>query len=153
VFAAALRFVAHEWKDKVDLQQNIDEEMTVWGNEHQLIQVVVNLLQNALDALKKKHFPDGEKPRLTIDATMQGEHAIIKIRDNGPGISQDNLSKIFDPFFTTKDVGEGMGLGLAIVYRIIQAHDGRINVNSVENEFCEFVLELPVEREAPAMIA
>jgi signal transduction histidine kinase len=153
VFAAALRFVAHESKDKVDLQQNIDEEMTVWGNEHQLIQVVVNLLQNALDALKKKQFPDGEKPRLTIDATMQGEHAIIKIRDNGPGISQDNLSKIFDPFFTTKDVGEGMGLGLAIVYRIIQAHDGRINVNSVENEFCEFVLELPVEREAPAMIA
>jgi signal transduction histidine kinase len=84
---------------------------------------------------------------------MQGEQAIIKLRDNGPGISADNVAKIFDPFFTTKDVGEGMGLGLAIVYRIIQAHEGRINVNSVPNEFCEFVLELPVHKEEPAMIA
>jgi signal transduction histidine kinase len=150
VFAAALRFVSHEWKDKVDLQKNIDEELTVWGNEHQLIQVVVNLLQNAFDALKKKQFNNGEKARVSIEATMHGEQAIVKVRDNGMGISQENVAKIFDPFFTTKDVGEGMGLGLAIVYRIIQAHEGRINVNSVQNEFCEFVLELPVHREEPA---
>jgi signal transduction histidine kinase len=150
VFAAALRFVSHEWKDKVDLQKNIDEELSVWGNEHQLIQVVVNLLQNAFDALRKKQFNNGEKPRVAIEATMQGELAVIKVRDNGMGISQENVAKIFDPFFTTKDVGEGMGLGLAIVYRIIQAHEGRINVNSVQNEFCEFVLELPVHREEPA---
>jgi signal transduction histidine kinase len=153
VFAAALRFVSHEWKDKVDLEKNIDEELTIWGNEHQLIQVVVNLLQNAFDALRKKPFLNGEKARLTIDVTTQGEHAIVKIRDNGPGISAENVAKIFDPFFTTKDVGEGMGLGLAIVYRIIQAHEGRINVNSVPNEFCEFVLELPLNKEEPAMIA
>lgn len=153
VFAAALRFVAHEWKDKVELEKNIDEELTVWGNEHQLIQVVVNLLQNAFDALKKKQFANGETPRLSVQATMQGEMAIIKIRDNGLGISAENLAKIFDPFFTTKDIGEGMGLGLAIVYRIIQAHEGRINVNSVPNEFCEFVLELPAHKEEPAMIA
>jgi signal transduction histidine kinase len=153
VFAAALRFVAHEWKDKVDLEKNIDEELTVWGNEHQLIQVVVNLLQNAFDALRKKEFLNGERPRVAIVATMQGELASIKVRDNGPGISAENAAKIFDPFFTTKDIGEGMGLGLAIVYRIIQAHEGRINVNSVPNEFCEFVLELPVQKEQPAMIA
>jgi signal transduction histidine kinase len=150
VFAAALRFVSHEWKDKVDLQKNIDEELSVWGNEHQLIQVTVNLLQNAFDALKKKQFNNGEQPRVSIDVSAQGDHAIIKVRDNGMGISQENVMKIFDPFFTTKDVGEGMGLGLAIVYRIIQAHEGRINVNSVQNEFCEFVLELPVRREEPA---
>jgi signal transduction histidine kinase len=80
---------------------------------------------------------------------------VIKVRDNGMGISAENVAKIFDPFFTTKDVGEGMGLGLAIVYRIIQTHEGRINVNSVPNEFCEFVLELPAHKvkEEPAMIA
>jgi len=150
VFAAALRFVSHEWKDRVELQKNIDEELSVWGNEHQLIQVTVNLLQNAFDALKKKQFNNGEQPRVSIDVGAQGDHAIIKVRDNGMGISQENVMKIFDPFFTTKDVGEGMGLGLAIVYRIIQAHEGRINVNSVQNEFCEFVLELPVRREEPA---
>jgi signal transduction histidine kinase len=155
VFDAALRFVSHEWKDKVELQKNIDEELTVWGNEHQLIQVVVNLLQNAFDALRKKQFNNGEMPRVTIDATMRGEEAVIKIRDNGMGISAENVAKIFDPFFTTKDVGEGMGLGLAIVYRIIQTHEGRINVNSVQNQFCEFVLELPAHKvsEEPAMIA
>jgi signal transduction histidine kinase len=153
VFAAALRFVSHEWKDKIDLEKNIDEQLMVWGNEHQLIQVIVNLLQNAFDALRKKPFNDGEKPRVTIEAIAQGEHAVIRIRDNGMGIASENVAKIFDPFFTTKDVGEGMGLGLSIVYRIIQAHEGRINVNSVQNEFCEFVLELPVQREEPAMIA
>jgi signal transduction histidine kinase len=153
VFGAALRFVSHEWRDKVDMEKHIDEGLTVWGNEHQLIQVVVNLLQNAFDALRKKQFNNGEKPRVIIDARTQGNHAIVKVRDNGMGIAAENVAKIFDPFFTTKDVGEGMGLGLSIVYRIIQAHEGRINVNSVQNEFCEFVLELPVTQEEPAMIA
>ena len=153
VFAAALRFVSHEWKDKVDLEKYIEEGLSVWGNEHQLIQVVVNLLQNAFDALRKKQFNNGEKPRVVIDARAQGNHALIKVRDNGMGIAAENVAKIFDPFFTTKDVGEGMGLGLSIVYRIVQAHEGRINVNSVQNEFCEFVLELPVTQEEPAMIA
>jgi signal transduction histidine kinase len=153
VFDAALRFVSHEWKDKVELDKHIEEGLTVWGNEHQIIQVIVNLLQNAFDALRKKQFNDSEKPRVAIDARAQGNHAIIKVRDNGMGISADNVAKIFDPFFTTKDVGEGMGLGLSIVYRIVQAHEGRINVNSVQNEFCEFVLELPVTQEEPAMIA
>jgi C4-dicarboxylate-specific signal transduction histidine kinase len=153
VFGAGLRFVSHEWRDKVDMEKHIDEGLTVWGNEHQLIQVAVNLLQNAFDALRKKQFNNGEKPRVIIDARTQGNHAIVKVRDNGMGIAADNVAKIFDPFFTTKDVGEGMGLGLSIVYRIIQAHEGRINVNSVQNEFCEFVLELPVTQEEPAMIA
>jgi signal transduction histidine kinase len=153
VFDAALRFVSHEWKDKVELEKHIEEGLSVWGNEHQLIQVVVNLMQNAFDALRKKQFNDSEKPRVAIDARAQGNHAIIKVRDNGMGISADNVAKIFDPFFTTKDVGEGMGLGLSIVYRIVQAHEGRIDVNSVQNEFCEFVLELPVTQEEPAMIA
>lgn len=153
VFGAALRFVSHEWRDKVDLEKHIDEGLTIWGNEHHLIQVLVNLLQNAFDALRKKQFNNGEKPRVVIDARAQGNYAIIKIRDNGMGIAGENVAKIFDPFFTTKDVGEGMGLGLSIVYRIIQAHEGRINVNSVPNEFCEFVLELPVTQEEPVMIA
>lgn len=151
IFTQALRFVSHEWKDKVDLQKHIDEDLTVWGNEHHLIQVAVNLLQNAFDALKKKPFKDGEKPRVTVDARGQGSHAAVKIRDNGMGIAPDNLGKVFDPFFTTKDVGEGMGLGLSICYRIIQAHEGRITVDSVQNEFCEFTLELPVAQQEPAM--
>jgi signal transduction histidine kinase len=147
VFTASLRFVSNEWRDKVELQKHIDEDLTVWGNEHQLIQVIVNLMQNAFDALRKKEFKDGEKPLVIIDARMQGSQAIVRIRDNGMGISSDNVGKIFDPFFTTKDVGEGMGLGLSICYRIIQAHEGRIVVNSVPTQYCEFTLELPATRQ------
>jgi signal transduction histidine kinase len=153
IFNAALRFMSHEWRDKVSLEKHIDENLTIWGNEHQLIQVLVNLLQNGFDAMRKKAFKNGEKPKVIIDARERGSQAVIKVRDNGMGISSDNVGKIFDPFFTTKDVGEGMGLGLSICYRIIQAHEGRIAVDSVLNEFCEFTLELPVCQEEPAMTA
>jgi two-component system sensor histidine kinase PhcS len=68
------------------------------------------------------------------------------VRDNGPGIAPENISRIFDPFFTTKDVGEGMGLGLSICYRILEAHGGRITVKSEPGMFCEFTLEFPVRK-------
>ena len=67
------------------------------------------------------------------------------IRDNGPGIDAEHLDKIFDPFFTTKDVGEGMGLGLSICYRIVQEYDGRISVADRARKFCEFALEFPAK--------
>ena len=72
-----------------------------------------------------------------------GNNAVIKVRDNGMGIAAENVSKVFDPFFTTKDVGEGMGLGLSICYRIVQECDGRISVNTEPGKFCEFSLEFP----------
>jgi signal transduction histidine kinase len=65
------------------------------------------------------------------------------IRDNGEGISAENLPKIFDPFFTSKDVGEGMGLGLSICYRIMQQHRGGIDVRSEPGQYCEFKLCFP----------
>lgn len=148
VVTAALRFLSHDWKERVEVTQDIDEGITVWANEHQLVQVILNLLQNSFDAMKKKDF-GAEKPRVLIEAKTRGDHAVIRIRDNGPGISSDNISKIFDPFFTTKDVGEGMGLGLSICYKIIQAHEGRITVNSELNNFTEFTLELPVSAQEP----
>lgn len=154
VITAALRFLSHDWKDRIEVTRDVEEGLTIWGNEHQLVQVVLNLLTNAFDAMKKKDFGE-EKPRVLIEGKTQGGHGVLRIRDNGPGISSDNMSKIFDPFFTTKDVGEGMGLGLSICYKIIEAHEGRISVNSEVNQYCEFTLELPVsaqERE-PAMSA
>ena len=67
------------------------------------------------------------------------------MRDNGSGISAEHLDKIFDPFFTTKDVGEGMGLGLSICYRIVQECEGRIAVRTEPGKFCEFALQFPVK--------
>ena len=68
---------------------------------------------------------------------------LVIVRDNGHGISKENLEKVFDPFFTTKAPGQGMGLGLGICYRIIQGFGGTIRVKSEPGEFCEFTLDLP----------
>ncbi len=68
------------------------------------------------------------------------------MRDTGPGISADALSKIFDPFFTTKDVGKGSGLGLYIVHEIIEEHDGCIAVDSEPGKGTTFLIRLPVNK-------
>ncbi len=147
LMTTTLRFLSHEWKDKVEIVQNYDEQATVWGNRHQLIQVMINLVSNSIDALKTKTF-DADKPRIEIKGLLQNERYLLSVRDNGPGISPENVGRIFDPFFTTKDVGQGMGLGLSICYRIMEAHNGRITVDSVLGSYCEFKLDFPAQREA-----
>jgi len=141
-----LRFLSNEWKDKVQIQQKITEDQTIWANKNKLIQVLVNLLQNSMDALKGKTF-ENEKPCISIESRLEQGKSILVVRDNGSGIAAENLDKIFDPFFTTKDVGEGMGLGLSICYRIVQEYDGRISVRTEPRKFCEFTLEFPAKGE------
>ena len=145
VIGSALRFLAAEWKDRVDMQQALDPHQTVWANKNKMIHVFTNLLQNSLDALRSKEFTNGEKPAIRIEGKVENGRSIVRIRDNGPGIDNEHLDKIFDPFFTTKDVGDGMGLGLSIVYRIVQECDGKISVNTEVGKFCEFTLDYPVK--------
>jgi signal transduction histidine kinase len=144
VVTSGLRFLSNEWRDKVQIEQNIAEHQTIWANKNKLIHVVTNLLQNSLDALRKKAFQN-EKPAIWIEGRVENGRSILKIRDNGPGIDAENLDKIFDPFFTTKDVGEGMGLGLSICYRIVQEYEGKISVATESGKFCEFTLEFPAK--------
>ncbi len=141
----ALRFLSHEYRDKIQIEQKVSETQTIWANKNKLIQVCVNLLQNSIDALKTKPAMDGEKPTIWIEGREEAGKSSLVIRDNGEGIEPQNLDKIFDPFFTTKDVGEGMGLGLSICYRIVQECDGRILVKSERGQFCEFTLEFPAK--------
>lgn len=150
VVTAALRFVSHESRDQVVVQTNLAAGLTVLGNKNKLIQVLVNLLQNSFDALATKTFASGEQPTITITGRTDGERSLLTVRDNGPGIATENMDKVFDPFFTTKDVGEGMGLGLSICYRIVQDSGGRITVASEPGRFCEFTLEFPLTTAAPA---
>lgn len=108
-----------------------------------LNQVFMNLLKNAIQAVEEKKYSGSDKPTVTVSTEDAGNEIIIRIRDNGTGMSEEVLKKIFEPFFTTKDVGKGTGLGLSIVYNIIEKHDGTIDVESVPGSGTQFTIALP----------
>jgi signal transduction histidine kinase len=110
-------------------------------------QALLNIVTNAFQAmLAKKSEQKDFAPVLKV-TTKDRENAVeVSIRDNGPGIKQENLPKIFKPFFTTKLSGDGTGLGLSISYDlIVTEHKGEIAVSSREGKYTEFVLSLPKE--------
>jgi two-component system sensor histidine kinase PhcS len=149
VVQSVLRFLSHEVKDRVRVVCDLPEGLTVPANRNKLIQVLVNFVQNSVDALAGKSFTD-EQPTIWIEGRIENGKIQLAIRDNGEGIDPENLNKIFDPFFTTKDVGEGMGLGLSICYRIVQEFQGCIQVRSERGRFCEFAIEFPSPVNEPA---
>jgi signal transduction histidine kinase len=102
----------------------------------ELNQVWTNIIDNAIYALEK----NGE---LIIETLCDLKHVKVKIIDNGAGIPPDILSRIFDPFFTTKKVGDGTGIGLDLVNRIIKHHSGEIKVNSRPGR-TEFAICIPL---------
>jgi len=140
---SALRFLSQEWRNKVEIQIHLTDGLTIWADKNKLIQVLINLVQNSLDALNAKEFK-GEKPAIVIAGKVDRGLNVLSVRDNGVGIDPKVQDKIFDPFFTTKDVGEGMGLGLSICYRIVRSFGGQILVQSEPGKSCEFTLEFPI---------
>jgi C4-dicarboxylate-specific signal transduction histidine kinase len=145
IIDSALKFLSNEWRDKVEIHQELPKGLAARGNRNKLLQVFVNLLQNSLDALKTKTFAD-EKPTIWIQGTVEAGRCVVTVRDNGEGMEAGTINKVFDPFFTTKDVGEGMGLGLTICHRIVREYEGRISVRSERGKFSEFKLEFPAQR-------
>lgn len=108
-----------------------------------LNQVFMNLISNAIQAIKGKN-PMDEQEQLTITTWNEDQQVKISIKDSGSGMTEEVKQKIFEPFFTTKDVGEGTGLGLSIVFRIIENHHGHIDVVTKVNQGTEFIITLPV---------
>ena len=147
---SALRLLSHELHNKVTVENEICSDQMIWANRNQVTQVLVNVLQNAIYAVEKKASAE-KPPTIWLRAFQDYEHSFVIIRDNGEGISPENIPKIFDPFFTSKDVGEGMGLGLSICYRIMQQHGGSIEVQSERGVYSEFTLRFP--RAAKGMAA
>lgn len=134
---AAPTFAVH-WKPGAALH--------VMGDAGKLLQVLMNLIENACDAASAVNVAT---PQLSITTESDGKTVSIFLHDNGPGISPDYLSRIFDPFFTTKQVGKGTGLGLSISYGIIEQHAGRLYARNHPQGGAEFVIELPLAA-APA---
>ncbi len=143
VVASALRFLSNELKDKAVVKLDLQADQAVLANKNKLIHLFVNLIQNSLDALRTKSFPNGEQPTIWIEGRVENGANYLVVRDNGPGIPVDHVDKIYDPFFTTKAVGEGMGLGLSMCSRIMKDSQGKISVRTEKGKFCEFTLEFP----------
>ncbi|MGD1840331.1 MAG: sensor histidine kinase [Thermonemataceae bacterium] len=136
-----LTLLGHKFKRKnIQVNTHIPEDtptINAFGGE--LNQVWTNLIVNAIDAIGQ----DGE---IQIKALQEPEYVTIEIIDNGKGIPEDVIDQIFDPFFTTKAVGEGTGLGLDIVQRIVRNHRGKITVASQPGETV-FSVCLPIQTE------
>lgn len=149
VIEAAQRFFGDQLKKLGEVEIEVDSSLLVRGDRGQLVQVFSNLFQNSIDAIEEKNSGDPpHQGKITIHAhTTLGmnreKQIIVTFRDDGCGISPENRGKIFDPFFTNKDVGKGMGLGLSIVYQIIERHQIEVAVDSEEGQFTEFQLSFP----------
>ncbi|MEI6456962.1 MAG: ATP-binding protein, partial [bacterium] len=107
---------------------------------------ILNIVNNscyAVDEKAKKGIP-GYSPEVVTSTKKVGDRIEIRIRDNGTGIPQHVIEKIFNPFFTTKPTGKGTGLGLSMSYDIItQIHKGKLEVQSKEGEYTEFIITIP----------
>jgi len=112
------------------------------GVAGELQQVFINLLKNAVDAVEDRH--GGAGGQIELEARREEAVAVITVTDDGTGIPQDKLPFVFDPFFTTKPPGEGTGLGLNVVYRILVKHRGSITVDSTLGAGTRFRVRLPL---------
>ena len=104
----------------------------------ELNQVWMNLIDNAIDAV-------GQGGHVTVRAARDRDHVLVSVIDDGPGVPVEIKGRIFDPFFTTKGVGQGTGLGLDIVRRLLQRQNGDISLESVPGH-TEFQVRLEAER-------
>jgi two-component system NtrC family sensor kinase len=126
----------------VEVHNQLDPALhMVLGNRNQLLQVMVNLVQNALHAMERR----GGK--LTVRSwAVDSQHVAVAVEDTGCGIEPRNLSRVFEPFFTTKGPGKGTGLGLSVSFGIVQRHEGTIDVESQPGVGTRFTVTLPLTR-------
>ena len=148
--------------EKVTLTLSHDPVLRpIRADKRQLEQVLMNLVVNARDAMPQGGEIRIETEVVTLDTALKrdratvpaGDYVTVKVRDEGSGISHDNLQKVFEPFFTTKRTGEGTGLGLSTAYGIIKQTGGYIFVDSVEGSGTEFTLFFPVYEVAEVQAA
>jgi two-component system, NtrC family, sensor kinase len=140
---AAELLAYHLRVDGIEVRLDLEEGLPVlWADPHQLHQVVVNLITNARDELRKAPAPR----RLTL-RTRAGKtrgRVAVDVEDTGPGVSAEIRDRIFEPFFTTKPVGQGTGLGLSLCHGIVEGHGGTLSLVSEPGAGAIFRVELPV---------
>ena len=123
---------SHDIKLDTDL---IDDEIYIMGDYNRLTQVFINLVKNSIEAI-------GNNGALSITCRLEKKEIVITVRDNGCGISREDMKHIKTPFFTTKP--KGTGLGVSLSYEIIKAHDGTIDYESELGQGTTVAIRLPV---------
>jgi two-component system NtrC family sensor kinase len=144
VIDEALQVLYNQYKSmEVTIERHYDPNLpTIQGNFSNLGQVLINIVNNALQAL-----PDGRGKILLFTSCHQNtESIVVECRDDGIGIPPEIMKDIFKPFFTTKEVGKGTGLGLYVSYEIIKKHAGEIRVSSEKGKGTIFTIILPCKR-------
>jgi signal transduction histidine kinase len=128
-------------KENVDIAMNIEEDMAINCDTQKIMQVFLNLILNAIQAMPQDR---AEKGSVEFNARkdVANKKVAIQVKDNGIGISKENLDKLFTPFFTTKI--KGNGLGLSIAHKIIEEHQGTIDVKSEIGKGTTFFISLPL---------
>jgi len=139
----------------VEVRTDLAKGIRMLGNPSQLHQVIMNLGINASQAMQ----PGGGVLSIRLHPLNAGRResdqpfpepcALLSIEDTGCGMDQPTMERIFEPFFTTKSVGHGTGLGLSVVYGIVQGHGGNLQVTSEPGKGSAFHIRLPILREAP----
>jgi PAS domain S-box-containing protein len=155
----SLRMLRASIPSTVEIRQEIQADLpAVLADSAQIQQIVMNLCTNAGQVMEadggvltfELDLADLSSPLATQTGRLpEGRYVRIRVRDTGPGIPSDHLERIFEPFFTTKGVGEGTGLGLAVVHGIVQDRQGGILVESEQGKGTAFTVFLPVSDERP----
>jgi len=126
----------------VDINVNLQENPPILHvSQTELQQILLNLINNALDAMEKTGGT------LNVSSELEGDYIVVEVEDDGPGIPEANIVRIFDPFFTTKPVGKGTGLGLSICYGIIKKMGGDIIVKSTMEVGTTFRVKIPISKD------
>jgi PAS domain S-box-containing protein len=120
----------------------------LYGNQVKFEQIFVNLIQNSMDAIEEQG-----KGEIILSAQVDNNEVLITYSDTGKGIDPKMQEKIFEPFFTTKEAGKGTGIGLSIVYGIIQEHEGTITCESVMGKGATFQIRLPIYLESTEFLS
>jgi len=131
----AYRFIEYKIKNNnITYNENVDNGISVVIDPHDLQQIMLNLMINAVQSMNNGGT-------LNVDAHRSNSKVILEVSDSGNGIGQEDLNKVFDPFYTTKMPGEGTGLGLWVTYEIVKSYDGEIYVESEEGKGSKFTLQ------------
>lgn len=139
----ALKILNSKLSKGILLVKNFDIIPPLYCNKNGLVQVMVNMIDNACQAFDE----DSKAKRIVVSIYKKGKNAFIEIEDNGTGIEKSKIKRIFESFYTTKAQGQGTGLGLSIAYEIVvNKHNGEIFVESEKNKGTKFIIKMPYKK-------